>query len=86
MADIPQVFARRAQLADCLPDPGPIFPIPFLPEDSEGIHENDPEDTEISSYLSRFLSIFSFSSLHLPSHRVLSLNCHFIFTGFMNTK
>ena len=67
MADMPQVFSRRAQLADCLPDPGPIFPIPFLPEDSEGFHEDDPEDTEISSsssYLSRLFSLFSFPSLY----------------------
>ena len=66
MADMSQVFSRRAQLADCRPDPGPIFPIPFLPEDSEGFHEDDPEDTEISSssYMSRLLSIFSFPSLY----------------------
>ena len=64
MAGMPQRFARRAQYINCLPVPGPLFPIPFYPEDTEDNHEDDPEDTKISSspsYLSHFLSIFSFS-------------------------
>ena len=73
-ADMPQRFVRRAQFVDCLPVPGPLFPIPIYPEDIDDTMDfvlDEPEDfaeypvdlPPFPSLASRFFSYFSFTSL-----------------------
>ena len=66
MADMPQRFVRRAQFVDCLPVPGPLFPIPIYPEDiddTEDFVEYPVDSPPSSSLASRFFSHFSVTGL-----------------------
>ena len=66
MADMPQCFVRRAQPIDCLPVPGPPFPIPVYPEDiddTEDFVEYPVDPPPFPSLASRFFSYFSFTGL-----------------------
>ena len=60
---MPQHFVRRAQYVDCLPVPGPLFPISVYLKDIDDTKGFVVDFPPSSSFASRFLSQFSVTGL-----------------------